>query len=249
MLPTHTIAVSEAVKRDCVERLRMDANRVTVIHTGIDPPPERNAAAAESLRRTWGVPPGEPLIVTVARLSYEKGIDTLIDAAALLRETHPRARVAVVGDGPDERGLEEQIRRRGVADVVQLAGFHADVWPVFEAADIVCMPSKSEGMPNVLLEAMATGCPVVATNVGGVPEAISSGENGLLVEPKDAAALASALASLIDDAPMAQRLARAARRTVEQRFLARDVVGRYAALYERLLVQRSEAHAGIAAAI
>ncbi|MFH1417239.1 MAG: glycosyltransferase [Planctomycetota bacterium] len=248
-LPTHTIAVSEAVKRDCVERLRMNADRVTVIHTGIDPPPERDAAAAESLRRAWGVSPGEPLIVTVARLSYEKGIDTLIDAAAILRETHPGARVVVAGDGPDQGELEERIRRRGVSDMVRLAGFHADVWPVFWAADVVCMPSKSEGMPNVLLEAMAAGCPVVATNVGGVPEAISSGENGLLVEPENAAALASALASLIDDAPMAQRLAREARRTVEQRFLARDVVGRYAALYERLLVQRSKAHAGIAAAI
>ncbi len=249
MLPTHTIAVSEAVKRDCVERLRMDPNRVTVIHTGIDPPSEFNAEAAKSLRREWGASSGDTLIVTVARLSYEKGIDTLIDAAAILRDTHPHARVFVVGDGPDEHGLDDQIHRRGVADRVQLVGFHADVWPVFKAADIVCMPSKSEGMPNVLLEAMAAGCPVVATQVGGVPEAMTSGENGLLVEPNDASALASALASLIDDAPMAQRLASAARRSVEQRFLARDVVGKYAAFYERLLVQRSKAHAGIAAAI
>ncbi len=249
MLPTHTIAVSEAVKRDCVERLRMEPDRVTVIHTGIDPPSECNAEAAESLRREWGISPDDTLIVTVARLSYEKGIDTLIDAAATLRETHPSARVVVVGDGPDELGLDEQIRRRGLADMVQLVGFHADVWPVFEAADMVCMPSKSEGMPNVLLEAMAAGCPVVATKVGGVPEAIISGENGLLVEPEDAPALALALASLIDDPAMAQRLASAARRTVEQRFLARDVVARYAELYERLLVQRSKAHAGIAAAI
>lgn len=247
-LPTHVVAVSNAVKRDCVDRLGMRSDDVTVIHTGIDPPGEIDEHAAAELREAWGAGDGVPLILTIARLSYEKGLDTLIDAAAVLRRTHPTAKFVVLGEGPDRPLLEERIRSNGLTDCVALAGFHADVWPAIAAADIICLPSKSEGMPNVLLEAMAVGKPIVATAVGGIPEAVASNMNGLLVPAEDPAALAAALAQLVDDRSLARRLGAAAKRTVADRFLARDAVAAYGELYDRLLCTEGVHGARVAAA-
>ncbi|MBN2562406.1 MAG: glycosyltransferase [Phycisphaerae bacterium] len=247
-LPTHAIAVSQAVKDDCVDRLDMAPDRVTVIHTGVDPPEAIDPDRVAALRCEWGVGPEVPLVVTVARLSYEKGLDTLIDAAEVLRETHPLVRVVVVGEGPDRVDLEARIRDRGLTGMMLLAGFYPDVWPVYAAADVLCLPSKSEGMPNVLLEAMAIGRPVVATAVGGVPEAVVAEENGLLVEPENARQLAAAIARLVDDGATALRLGAAAKRTIEGRFLARDVVARYSDFYRRLLAQRGRGRVCVTAA-
>jgi len=295
-LPTHVIVVSEAVRRDCVQRLGVDARRITVLHTGIDPPAEtrlgqtdlgsakaattgtatasamgisggsapatilgaatgatvataigaetgRGIGAgtgvametmAQALRASWGVPPACPLILTIARLSYEKGVDDLIDAAAELHERLGDVRFVVVGDGPDRSALTERVQRHGLNGVVRLAGFVADVWPAIAAADVVCLPSKSEGMPNVLLEAMSAGKPIVASAVGGIPEAVASGRNGLLVPPNSPHDLAAGIARLVGDAALARRVGEAARATIEQRFLAKDVVQRYEQLYRRL---------------
>ncbi len=247
-LPTHTIAVSEAVKRDCIERLGMSEEQVTVIHTGIDPPNNDDTSEVTALRQRWDIRGENPLVVTLSRLSYEKGIDTLIDAAGLLKETHPHVRIVVVGDGPDESMLWDRIRERGVESIVHLAGFHEDVWPALAAADCVCLPSKSEGMPNVLLEAMAMEKPIVATTVGGIPEAIVSEENGLLVPPEQPKALADALARVVGDAAFAQRIAGAGRRTMQERFHVRDVVARYAETYLRLWNEWRLDHAGVGVA-
>jgi len=248
ILPTHAVAVSEAVKRDCIDRLNMDQDRIAVIHTGIDPPAAVDPSRVAALKAEWGIGSDEALVVTVARLSYEKGVDTLIDAAAVLHKTHPQARVVVVGSGPDGGALESRVRHLGLDGVVRFAGFHDDVWPALEAADVVCLPSKSEGMPNVLLEAMSVGCPVVATAVGGMPEVITSGKNGLLVEPEAAQHLAEAICRLLDDHATARKLGEAAKRTVDQHFLARDVVARYGELYEGLLAPGRQKRVGVVTA-
>lgn len=248
MLPTHVVAVSQAVKRDCVDRLRMDSEQITVIRTGIDPPQGVDPVRVAEWRSRWSAGSDGPLVVTLSRLSYEKGIDVLIDAASVLRETHPRARIVVVGDGPDHGALVDRVRAAGLTDSFFFAGFEADVWPALSAADVVCLPSKSEGMPNALLEAMAAGRPIVATAVGGIPEAIVSEENGLLVRPGDPRQLAAAIARLLDDSQLGQRLGRAAQRTVDERFTARETVARYGELYQRLLMQRRPAGVGVAAA-
>ncbi len=246
-LPTHTLAVSESVKQDCIERAKTNPANITVIHTGIDPPKQLDHDRAAALRTEWGIDANTPLILTLARLSYEKGIDTLIDAAAVLRITHGHARIVVLGDGPDQAALQSQIERLALEGFVILGGFHSDVWPALAAADIVCMPSKSEGMPNVLLEAMSTGRPVVATRVGGIPEAVVHEKNGLLVDAEAPPALAEAIARCIDDSTLAQRMGDAAQQTIERRFLAKDVVSRYADLYTRLLGERSKQRAGATA--
>lgn len=237
-LPTHTLAVSHAAKRDCVERLGMDPSDITVIHTGVDPPGRIDVHRAAELRRNWQVGDDQSLILTVARLSREKGIDTLIDAAAILHRQRPHARVVVVGDGVDRTSLDARVRSRGLTGVVRLVGFLDDIWPALAAADVFCLPSRSEGMPNALLEAMAVGRPVVATSVGGIPEAIEDERNGLLVPPAKPHLLSAALTRLIDNKQDAVRFAEAARQTIEQKFLASAAAARYANLYDTLHMNR-----------
>ena len=243
-LPTHFVAVSDAVRRDCVDRSGIDPNAVTVIHTGIHPPDEVDTRAATRFRKAYVDGAEGKLVVALSRLSYEKGIDVLIDSAATLRQTHPSVRIVVVGDGPDRGVLEEWIRQRGVGDVVKLTGFREDTWPVLSAADLVCLPSKSEGMPNVLLEAMAASRPIVATTVGGIPEAVTHGHNGVLVPPERPEALAAAIGRVLDDPSWAGRMGREARRTVERRFHVRDVARRYGDLYQSLMDARKESDVG-----
>lgn len=245
-LPTHILAVSEAVKRDCIDRLHLEPENVTVVHTGIEPPMQFDPESGRQMRERWRIGPDQPLVVTIARLSYEKGIDTLIDAAAILHQSLPDARFVVVGDGPDERDLQRRIEARSVRGIVQLVGFTDDIWPALLAADVFCMPSKSEGMPNALLEAMAASRPIVANAVGGIPEAISHEANGLLCPPADPRSLADAIRRIISDRPLTARLGNEARTTIESRFLARDVAGRYAALYDRLLKTTRGEHAASA---
>lgn len=236
-LPTHIVAVSRAVKRDCVERLHIEPDRITVIRTGVDSPGLVDQARVSAQRAQWSVAQDAPLVVTVARLSYEKGVDALIDAAAVLHRSHPRARVVVLGEGPDRRDLEARIQDRGLDGTVLLAGFQDDIWPALAAADVVCLPSKSEGLPNALLEAMASGRPVVATAVGGVPEVVDSGQDGVLVEPGDAGRLAEEIARILDDAELARRLGEAARRTIERDFGAKSAVAKYGAFYQDLIAE------------
>jgi glycosyltransferase involved in cell wall biosynthesis len=237
LLPTHWIAVCEAVRQDCIRRQGIDPGRISTIHTGIEPPAAIDPAAARNLRRAWGIDDDQPLVVALARLSYEKGIDTLIEAASLLATVVPTARFVVVGDGPERPALAERINLHGLHDVFRLAGFHDDVWTALAAADVFCLPSHSEGMPNALLEAMIAGRPIVASAVGGVIEAIRSGENGLLAEPGRPASLAAALRAMIEDPVSAARMAESARRTALGRFHVRDVAGRYAAFYRQILME------------
>lgn len=242
-LPTHILAVSEAVKRDCIDRCRVDPEDVTVIHTGVDQPEKSDVDAGRQLRRRWGIGRDQALVVTVGRLSYEKGIDVLIDAAVFVHQSSPEVRFVVVGNGPEESELQRRIDDRNLRGVVRLVGFLDDIWPALLAADIFCMPSKSEGMPNAILEAMLVSCPIVATAVGGIPEAIEHEQNGLLVSQSDPGELAKTIQRLIDDPALSKRLGAAARETVEERFLASDVARRYAALYDRLAGIRREAYA------
>lgn len=246
-LPMHTIAVAQAVAWDCVHRLHMDSKDITVIHTGVEPPEDALDGAAAAFRRQWRCE-NRPLVVTVARLTYEKGVDVLVEAAAAVHRRNPEAVFMVLGDGPLRPALEGRIAELGLGDVVRLVGFQPSVWPALAAADVVCMPSHSEGMPNALLEAMAVGRAVVATRVGGIPEAIVDEVNGLLVEPGRPDFLAERVLRCLGEPILAARLAATARQTVTERFLARGAAERYAALYQRLLDQRRPGHGTLAVA-
>jgi glycosyltransferase involved in cell wall biosynthesis len=184
------VAISGAVEGFVRETLGLADGRVRVIRYGLDPArlPRGDGAA---FRAAMGVAADAPLAVAVARLSRQKGLDLLVEAAKSLRSSDPAARVVLVGRGEEERALRDLVRARGLGGTVLFAGFLADPGPAFAAADVVVLPSRWEGFGLAALEAMAAGRPVVAAAVGGLPEVL--GDTGTLVPPGDAKALAEAL--------------------------------------------------------
>lgn len=176
----------------------------------------------------------ESILLSVGRLSREKNHAALIEAAAKLQNRDGRrARVLLVGDGPERGALAELARRRGVE--VEFAGQVVDVKPFWERASVFVLPSLSEGSPNALIEAMAEALPIVATAVGGVPESTSHEREALLVPPGDSSALAAAIERLLNNPGMAIELAQAARERVEREFCPEARARKIRALYGRIL--------------
>lgn len=159
---------------------------------------------------------GAPHIVVARNLEPIYGLDTAIRALALLRRTHPQATLTLAGSGPQRDELQALARSLALAQAVHFPGriAHADMPALYARADLALNPSTVDNMPNSVLEAFASGVPLVSTHVGGVPDIVDDGVSGLLVPPGDPPAMAAALARLLDDAPLAQALARAGRAQV-----------------------------------
>jgi glycosyltransferase involved in cell wall biosynthesis len=212
---TRIVAVSEAVRRAFEKKYgRVSMN---VIHNAVEPVEfERHARPASAREgRT------KPRVVTVSVLRAGKGIDILLRAM-----NRVRAELLIVGDGP----MRAAWSVLAGPDVVW-AGYRTDVPQLLATSDLFVLPSLDDAFPTVLLEAMAAGLPVVATNVGGIPEIIDSGEVGVLVPPADADALAEAIDSLLNDVVRRERMGRAGRRRVEQEFSTQRWTDRLLTLY------------------
>ena len=177
-----------------------------------------------------------PVVGSVAMFRGSKGHDHLLEAFQLLRAEVPGARLLLVGDGIRRQWVESLAHERGLGDAVVFAGFRDDVPALLAAMDCFALAStRTEGVPQSLLQAFAAGTPVVATRIGGIPEVVEDGRTGLLVPPEDPRALAGALAAVLRDGAAARERAARARRLVEERFSHRAAVGRLLALYEELL--------------
>lgn len=176
------------------------------------------AAGAAAARRDLGGDPAAPLLVSLGRLSPEKGHDVLIEAFARIAPTHAAARLALVGDGVEQERLAAAARRHGLAGRIHFAGWRRDAAACLGAADGLVLPSRTEGLPLALLEAMAAGTPVVVTDVGAMAEVLDHGAAGLVVPPGDVKALADALAALLDDPAAARDRAARGRTRVAARY-------------------------------
>jgi glycosyltransferase involved in cell wall biosynthesis len=180
----------------------------------------------------WGA--ADPLVLSIGRLVAAKDYPTLVEAVSSLGERFPEARCLIVGEG-DRRGeIAGAIERHDVGDRLVLAGTRRDVADLLAAADVFVLSSIREGLPVSLLEAMAAGAAIVATAVGGIPDAITDGENGLLVPSGSGRLLSEALARCLEDADLRKRLGRAASEEVERRFSVTGTVRRIGTLYGEL---------------
>jgi glycosyltransferase involved in cell wall biosynthesis len=211
-----------------------DPRRVGTIASSVDPERLVPSAPRDELRRRHGLAQGEFVVASAAQLVERKGLDVLIDALA--HTDRARAVVVVIaGDGEERARLEALARAVAPPHRALLVGHVANVADVLTAADAFALPSRAEGLGVAALEAMALGCAVVATRVGGLEQAV--GTCGLLVPPGDAAALGAAVSRLAADPELVRRLGAAAARRVREVFLFETQVAAYAELYERVIAR------------
>lgn len=194
-----------------LQRMGISGSRITIQHNSILPFVSPPAGEVAALRTRLGIPDQAKILLTVGRLSKEKGHLDLVEAIAVLRRRRPDLsfRLVLVGEGPERGPVERRLAGAGLSGTVVLAGHQADVRPFYAMADVFVLPSHSEGSPNALLEAMAAGNPVVATSVGGVPEIARHGETALLVERGNAEQMAGAIERLLEDTDLAMRFRKA----------------------------------------
>ena len=238
-LVDHWIVVNHESVETLVRDHHISPERVAVILNGIEleqhaPSPVARAA----WRERWQVSEDELVVGAIGRLTWQKGFEYLIRAWPQVRAQMPRARLFILGEGELEGELKRLATALGVADSCTFAGFEYDVATALAGMDVFVLPSLVEGLPMVLLEAMAASKPVIATRIDGCLEVVTDGVDGLLVEPGQPDALATALIQLLQSPERAKQLSLAARQTVRQRFTVERVIQETQMVYQQLLDRR-----------
>lgn len=217
-----------------VERIDPDRTRLAYIHNGIAEP----VCTGRSVRAELALRSDAPTVVAVARLHYYKALHVLIDATSRLVSEFRHLRVLIVGEGPERAALEAQIARLRLGSVITLLGSRGDVPDVVAACDVGTLCSYSETTPLAIMEYMALAKPVVATRVGGIPDLVQDGVDGLLVEPHDPGGLASALATVLRTPDRGAAMGARARVHQQREFSIDAVTRQVEALYEELLAEK-----------
>jgi glycosyltransferase involved in cell wall biosynthesis len=231
---TVAVAVSHAIREKIIYERHVPADKTTTIHYGVD---NRYFSDTnnESYRKKLGFHSKNIVIGTVARLSEQKGHRYLIDATKEVVGRYPNIRVLFIGDGPLRKELELQVNRLGLDSVIKFLGFRSDVKELLSTLDIFVLPSLFEGLPNVVLEAMACGKPVIATNVSGIPEIIDDHQTGILIPPKDSNAIAQAIYQMLQNPKKMKMMGKMSRNRVEEKFSLKQQVNAFVELYEKML--------------
>jgi glycosyltransferase involved in cell wall biosynthesis len=232
----HVISVSEDLHQR-VRSLGVPEDRCTLLPNGVDDLTfvRKFPAAQSPLRVELGVPPGRLVVGAMGRLSAEKGFNSLIRATHQLVGEGLDIELWIAGEGEAQHDLEKLAVKLGLADRVRLLGFHDDPVEVYHGMDLFVLSSLREGLPNVVLEAMAMEVPVVSTRVAGVPDLIHDGRDGVLCPIGDREALAAAMGRVLRDAGLRGTLAAAARRTIHEKCSFRKRMLREKDIYDRVM--------------
>ena len=239
------VAVSAPLATVLIETHGLPRSKIRVVPNGVDTDRFHPGPDDGALRRL-AIGNG-PVIGHVARLAPVKNQALLIEAFADVRRHISDAQLVIVGDGPEREALRQRVEHLKLAGAVHLVGEQRDVPSLLRAFDVFALPSKAEGTSMSVLEAMASGVPVVASAVGGTPALLDDGGCGVLVPPNDTTALSTALTSLLGDAERRHRLAAAARARAVDVYAEERVVERYAALYDEAVGRATTAEPGVAA--
>ncbi len=227
------VAVSGPVRQSLITRCRIDPEKVRVIPNGLNTGRLRPAADPEAILTELGLPGEAKLVVTAAALTPKKGHRYLVEAAELLVRDRDDVFFLLLGEGELRGELEGMIRDRGLSGRVILLGSRPDAVEIIGRSDLFVLSSTREGLPISLLEAMALKRPVVATAVGGCPDLISDGENGILVPPRDAGRLAAAIGKVLEGGEPARALGEAAAETVLAGYGMEKMIAAYQEIYRR----------------
>jgi glycosyltransferase involved in cell wall biosynthesis len=234
------VAVSPEVRDELVSLGVAPASKFRVIRLGIelDERLARDGAARVETRRVMGIR-GERFVVGwIGRMTAVKRTDVVLRSFRALKDDGVDAVLCMVGDGPDRRAVEDLARELGIMRDCLFPGYQEDVGPFFAAFDVFVLPSGNEGTPVTAIEALASGCPVVATRVGGVPDVVSDGEDGFLVEPGDVAELAARLAQLASAPDLRARMGTTGRERMQGRYAVDRLIDDIDRLYRDLLEQK-----------
>jgi glycosyltransferase involved in cell wall biosynthesis len=241
-LCSRVIAVSEGTRQHYINRGDLSPNKIITLYNGIDL--SRFNGLTETIRQTYrhalAIPAEAPVLITVAVLRQPKGIQYLIEALPAIIQAVPAIRCLVVGSGSYEDQLKALVSQLGLTDYVIFTGTRTDIPELMATGDVFVLPTLGEALPTVLAEAMAAYKPIVVSNVGGVPEMIEHGYNGLLVDPANPSRLAEACLQLLQNPVLAQAMSQAGRKVVEQKFNIRIQAQRLSELYRQILAERGK---------
>ncbi len=249
-LADHIVVNADAIKQRLVAAGHPQ-ERITVISNGIQLSRFIGKENGSRFRNELGLPPHSPLVAVLSRLNHKKGIEYFLEAAAFVGRRFPEARFLIVGEGravvngqivgsPYTKELESYAARLGLGERIVFTGSRLDVPDVLSEIAVSVLPSLSEGLSNTLLESMAAGVPVVATNVGGNPEVVEHGVTGFLVPPRDPLTLAHSICLLLENRELALRFGQAGRQRVVQHFSLEKMVRATEYLYLELLQKKRQ---------
>lgn len=224
------INVSEEVKTSMLRDVGLPPTKLCTIENGIEFPDQKDLPSKKEARETLGLPENARILVVIGRFASAKNHITFISSLVPVRERFPDLKVLLVGNGEKEAEIRGAIKKHHLEDTVLLLGLRRDIPTILSASDILVIPSIWEGLPIVMLEAMAHGTPVIATRVGGIPDALTDRVSGLLTSP-DAPSLAQSMIEGLSDLPKMQEMARAARTIAARRYDIKRTAARYTEVY------------------
>jgi len=227
------IAVSQGVKKVLITS-GIDSRVIEVVRSGIDFLPQEDNKKSSYLRKEFSFAPDDYLVGIVAHLADHKGHKYLIDATKILKDKAPKIKIIIVGEGPLLKELTRQAKEIHVEDMIFFLGFREDIPKILASLDLFVLSSYLEGLGSSLIDAMAHKLPVVATNVGGIPEVVIDGKTGLLVPPRHPEALAEAILKLYYDPSLSLQFGQKGREVVYQNFSAESMANKIMGIYERI---------------
>jgi glycosyltransferase involved in cell wall biosynthesis len=239
------LSVSEVLRDNLHQTFAFPKERIRVVANGVDLSRFDLSRNGVDYKARLGLPPEALVFGAVGRLVPVKAYPILLKAAKLVFREIPPAHLVIAGDGPLRNELVQMARDYNMMDRVHFLGARKDVQEILRALDVYVLCSESEGMSNTILEAMASGRPVVATAVGGNPELVVDGETGLLVSPNHPHRLATAIMKLLREPACRRRLGQGSRRRVEEKFNLEDMVRNYAEVYLELFARHFKLNGGL----
>lgn len=231
------IVISEAVREYLIKNVKIKPQKIKRIYYGLEFPNKQRDNPTTDVREEYGIDNDCPVVGIVARLAPQKGHKYLLEAMPQVIEQIPDVKLLIIGheDKTPKQELETYARALGIANNVIFCGFRDDVTSIMSQLDVLVLPSLWEGFGLVLLEAMAAGKPIVATNVGPIPEVVINGKTGFLVPPKDAHALAGQILKVLQNRDIAQALSEAGKIRFQKHFTVEKMVQQTEEIYDRLL--------------
>jgi len=232
------LAVSPQVREFCIEHDGLNPGKVRTLFNGLETGQVLQARSRSKMRQELDIADDVPVITTVGNIRHVKGIDVLIQAAALVCRKHPKTLFLIVGRKSEQeycRELENKISSLGLAGNFRFLGSREDVFAILRMSDAFCLPSRSEGFSNALIEAMASRLPCVATNVGGNSEVVKHGETGFIIASEDFQDLAARLIYLLDDPGLATEMGLRGEEVIQSQFTVQAMIGGLVQVYQELL--------------